>query len=93
MTQPDPGFGERYGAGPQSDMVTDDGTEVWLFRKGQRCRFYDAQGVQVGPEHRNVAPAVTWAHAHLWSSPSNPAWLNEGCQREVRANLRSKARR
>jgi len=53
---PDPGWGERWGTweGP-------GGERVYMFRKGQKCRFYNGQGEQVGPEQSNVAPAHAWA--------------------------------
>jgi len=35
--------------------------EITLHRKGQKCRFYDASGEQIGPEQKNVAPALAWA--------------------------------
>lgn len=35
-------------------------------RKGQRVRFLDERGRQVGPEHKNVAPAFAWAEAQGW---------------------------
>lgn len=39
---------------------------VWMFRKGQRCRFFNQKGDQVGPEQRNVVPAVAFAHSQGW---------------------------
>lgn len=44
------------------------GRKVWLFRKGQKCRWYDASGRQVGPEQTNVAPAIAFALHHRWVS-------------------------
>lgn len=54
-------WGWCYG-GP---VVTRDGRKLDLRRNGQRCRFYDGD-VQVGPEQRNVAPALAYAMAHGW---------------------------
>lgn len=88
---PDPGWGCRYGSGNLHDMETDEGVPVFMFRKGQRVRFFDADATQVGPEHRNVAPALTWAHYHGWHDPSAPLWLTIGCQAEARANHRGRA--
>ena len=45
--------------------LTPDGL-VWMRRKGQRVRFYNAYGAQVGPEQDNVAPAVAYAHTQGW---------------------------
>ncbi len=76
MTPVNPQFGSIYGdpsGGPQ--YITDSGVAVWMWRKG----------VQVGPEHRNVAPAVCAAAAAGWTNPSMPAWLNAGLAAEVAA--------
>ena len=44
-----------------------DGRRVWMCRgKGNRVRFYTADGEQVGPEQSNVAPAVAFALAYGW---------------------------
>ena len=67
------------------DYVTTDGTEVWIERKSQRTRFLDAGGNQVGPVHRNLAPAVVWARVHGWRDPSLPDWFNDGVIAEVAA--------
>lgn len=56
-------WGELYGHSPYQ---TNDGRLVWMFRKTQAVRFYDEDGVQVGPEQRNVAPAICYAIAHRW---------------------------
>jgi hypothetical protein len=39
-----------------------------MYRKGQRVRFYDERGRQVGPEQSNVAPAVAYAQSQGWRS-------------------------
>jgi len=57
----------------------------WVRRNGQRVRFYNTDGIQVGPEHRNVAPAIVWAAFHGWLDPAQPA-LSLACTDEVRAN-------
>jgi len=67
------------------DYVTTDGVPVWMERKGQKTRFLDAGGNQVGPVHRNLGPAVTWARAQGWRDPSMPDWFNDGCIAEVAA--------
>ena len=65
--------------------VTPDGTEVWMERKHQKTRFLTADGVQVGPVHRNLAPACCWARYHGWTDPSMPDWFNAGAIAEVQA--------
>jgi hypothetical protein len=67
------------------DYVTLDGTAVWMERKSQKTRFLDAHGNQVGPVHRNLAPAVIWARAQGWHDPSLPGWFNDGAIAEVAA--------
>lgn len=69
----------------QPDYVTTDGRPVWMERKGQKTRFLDAEGSQVGPVHANLVPAIIWARAHKWRDPSLPGWLNDGCIAEVAA--------
>lgn len=61
-----PGWGAPYG-GVNPAYLTPDGP-VWLFRKGQKTRFYDDLGRQVGPEQANVAPAVAYALHKGWQS-------------------------
>lgn len=39
---------------------------IWMRRKGQRVRLFSASGEQVGPEQRNVAPAVAFAISRGW---------------------------
>jgi hypothetical protein len=63
----DVGFGSVYG-GEEPSYTTPDGP-VWMYRKGQRVRFYNAQGEQVGPEQSNVAPAAAYAMDQGWESP------------------------
>jgi hypothetical protein len=79
----DPNYGTFYGAGEAPSYITDEGVEVWMYRRNQRVRFFDRRGSQVGPEHANLYPAVIWAHAHGWNDPSAPRWLNYGCAREA----------
>jgi hypothetical protein len=69
------------------DYVTPDGLAVWIERKSQKTRFLDACGAQVGPVHRNLAPAIAWARVHGWSDPSLPDWFNDGAIAEARADL------
>lgn len=75
-------FGQPYGEGPH--YVTPDGVTVTMWRKGQRVRYFDTDGNQVGPEHRNVVPAVIWAAAHAWIDPRDPM-LSLAVTMEVRA--------
>jgi hypothetical protein len=60
----DPGFGKPYGLPCLAGDV-----EVWMWRKGQRVRWYDAEGNQVGPEQSNVAPAMAYALSRGWRQP------------------------
>ena len=60
-TAPDVGWGSVFG-GDEPSYQTPDGP-VWMFRRGQRVRFYDQDGGQVGPEQANVAPAVAYAQS------------------------------
>ena len=78
-----PTFGKPYGRTPS--FVTCEGVAVTMWRKGQRVQFFDDDGNQVGPEHRNVAPAVVAAFADGWIDPSDLA-LSVACILEVRAN-------
>lgn len=57
-------WGKPYGSGK---WRTDTGRIVAMYRKGQRVRFFDSRGRQVGPEHRNVAPAFVAAYAGGWA--------------------------
>jgi len=65
-----PNFGSPYGQSPS--YVLPDGREVTMWRKGQRVRFYDADGNQVGPEQKNVAPAAAYAYSQGWRNPEMP---------------------
>ena len=56
-------WGTPYGFGPA--YLTRHGL-VWMRRRGQRVRFFDEHGTQVGPEQANVAPAVAYAIAQGW---------------------------
>lgn len=78
----DPGWGEDYGCG-QVAYVTPQGIAVWMYRKGQRVRFYDMRGKQVGPQHKNVYPATIYAAANAWVDPTSPN-LSLACITEVR---------
>jgi len=82
----DPGWGEDYGMGRVAYVVPSSGICVWMFRKGQRVRFYDTNGWQVGPEHKNVAPALYWAASEAWIDPFHPN-LSLACTVEVRTQL------
>ena len=66
----DPNFSQMYGPGPHY-VTQPDHAPVWMYRKGQRVRFFDEQGIQVSPEHRNVVPAVIWAAANSWIDPNS----------------------
>lgn len=57
-----------HGQGPSEwgTWSTADGTIVKAYRKGQKVRFYDADGNQHGPEQSNVAPAFAYAEANGW---------------------------
>lgn len=67
------------------DYVTTDGIPVWIERKGQKTRFLDAAGEQVGPVHRNLVPAIVWARGQGWRDPALPDWFNDGAIAEVAA--------
>src|SRR3990167_8258102 len=59
----DPGWGLPYGG---IAYQTERGALVWLWHKGQKCRWYNARGRRIGPEQSNVAPAIAYAHHHGW---------------------------
>lgn len=75
-------WGRPYG-GDLFPWVTTTGARVQMRRKGVKVRFYDAAGVQHGPEQANVWPAMCAAYAAGWDDTSTPAWLNDGCRREL----------
>jgi len=58
-----------------------------MWRKGQRVRFFTVDGVQVGSENSNVAPAILSAAAAGWIDPDLPMWFNQ----EFTASLQRKA--
>jgi N12 class adenine-specific DNA methylase/uncharacterized protein (DUF3820 family) len=53
---------------PYADLkyILPDGSEVHMRRNGQRVRYYDTKGEQVGPEQGNVAPAIAFAETKGW---------------------------
>lgn len=63
----DPGFGTIYGSPETPSYLTPKGP-VWMWRKGQKVRFYTKDGEQVGPEQRNVAPAMAFADEQGWKN-------------------------
>jgi hypothetical protein len=67
-----PNWGRPYGCDPQPAYLAQDDNfswlPVWMYRRGQRVRFFDRSANQVGPEQRNVAPAVAYAHWCGWVS-------------------------
>lgn len=81
-------WGAQYGGNPS--YVTPRGREVVMCRKRQAVRFYDRKGKQVGPEQRNVAPAVVYALYHRWMDPDShtPEWMQRAGHREVRRNTK-----
>lgn len=85
-------WGKPYGRDP---FYTSQGHWAWMFRKGQRVRFFNAQGRQVGPEQRNVAPAIVytirkgWIPAgtlpeHFWMLAQGRKEVSSGCRRKRR---------
>ena len=78
-------WGEVWGA---PFVRTSDGTIVVMRRKGQRVQFFDHHGEPVGPEHRNVAPALIWAWSDQsgLSDPSLEPWIADGIRRELALN-------
>ena len=65
-----PPWGRIYGSTDNPDFFTPDGP-VNMFRKGQRVRFYNDKGEQIGPEQANIAPAVAYGLTHPdWRAPS-----------------------
>jgi hypothetical protein len=86
-------WGAVYGGNPS--YRTPRGRFVVMCRKRQAVRFYDAKGVQVGPEQTNVAPAVAYASYKGWRDPDGmtPLWMQEQGTREIRKNTRIIRRR
>lgn len=76
-------FGKPYGEGPH--YITPDGVAVTMYRSGQRVRFFDEEGNQVGPELSNVVPAIVYAGWHRWLDPRSPC-LSVAVAAEVRRN-------
>jgi hypothetical protein len=64
--------------------VTQDGTEVWMYRKGERVGFFDRAEKMIGPAHANMMPAASWAFDQGWWDPRASQWLNDGCQAGAR---------
>ena len=64
IVPPEPGWGVRY-SGPCPAYQTPEGP-VWLYRKGQRVRFYNDDGLQVGPEQADIVPAISYARSQCW---------------------------
>jgi len=54
-------FGAVYG-----NPWFQEGRIRWMFRKGQRVRFYDQLGTQIEVEQSNVAPAIAFATSRGW---------------------------
>lgn len=63
-------WGSFYACDPERPSYATPDGPVWMCRKGQRVRFLDTDGVQVGPEHRNVVPAVLSAAYEGWIDPT-----------------------
>lgn len=78
-----PFFGSIYGDPSKPSFITDSGVEVWMWRKGQRVRFFTADGAQIGPEQANVCPAICAAFAAGWSDPNASPMFNLHCRLEV----------
>lgn len=78
-------WGEVWGA---PWVRESDGAVILMRRKAQRVRFFTQDGEPVGPEHRNVVPAMIWA----WSSqsgltdPNGEPWLLKGIRDEIEAD-------
>lgn len=58
-------WGRPYGDDP---AVNSHGRKIYMFRKGQKVRWYDSYGDQVGPEQANVAPALAWSYSKGYES-------------------------
>lgn len=84
-TKVDKPFGQFYACSPERPSHLSPDGPLWMRRKGQRVRFFDEAGQQVGPEHRNVAPALIYAAFQGWIDPRCPAisaMLNAGIRAE-----------
>lgn len=64
MKRIEPGWGKPYGG--DEPWITPRGGQRWMYRKGQRVRFFDSRGRQVGPEQSNVVPAIAAAFSMGW---------------------------
>lgn len=80
----DPKWGKVYGDTVEPHYITTDGVGVWMWRKGQRVRFFDAEGQEHGVEQRNVAPALVYAAWCGWRDPSHSEAFHQGLRSEVR---------
>lgn len=56
-----------WGTFQRTVYATPDGIPMYLFRKGQRARWYDDRG-RLESEHPNVAPAIAYALSRRWRS-------------------------
>lgn len=81
----DPRWGELWG---ELCYDTAEHGRVWAHRKGCKVRFFDAAGVQVGPEQPNVFPAIVYAHHQGWSDPTLSRVENNRLRREVHERTR-----
>lgn len=59
-------WGSEYGPGPHYFTVPTG--PLWMHRKGQKVRYYNIIGEQVGPDLSNVAPAICYAMDHHWGA-------------------------
>lgn len=57
-------WGKPYVTSPS--YRTTEGDLVWMRRHRQAVRFYTKDGRQIGPEQRNVAPAMAYAMYKGW---------------------------
>lgn len=80
-------FGRIYGDPTEPSFITDAGVPVWMWRKGQKVRFFTVEGVQVGPEHRNVYPAILSAFGAGWTDPRISPMMNFRCRIEVQYGI------
>lgn len=70
-------YGHDGSKRPGTGYRTPTSIEVWLYRKGQKCRWFDRGGHQWGPEQANVAPALAYAFSQHWRPA---AWgRSDGC--------------